>query len=69
MTEFESTSSFLEYDNKLFDPNFVYTPTVPPIIILLSHQIFTQVSKNNIQKIYLKLNMEQSCHRWNISKF
>ena len=50
MLEIELSSLLLEYDGELYEivysddhPDFIYTPSVPPIFILFPHQLFPQV--------------------------
>ena len=50
MFEIKPNSPLLEYDSELFEivysndhPYFIYTPSAPPVFILFSHQLFSQV--------------------------
>jgi len=50
MPEIESISLLLEYEAEFHEivysddhPEFIYTPSVPPVFILFPHQLFPQV--------------------------
>ena len=50
MPEIKSVSLLLEYCGEFYEivysddhPDFIYTPSVPPVFILFPHQLFSQV--------------------------